>query len=149
MVSLLAINPWPLYMITKQCHRHLTLDKMDWHVVVICDFHEAKVPGWVCQDQGCTYCRCTYSNCRAGSEKMKPLCDMGVKNTNFVYLNNVLWTDVSKKKKRYTEDVSFFLNLLSWSFIIAPDSGFWYLPCRLFCFKIQLKLWERTMGSCC
>ncbi len=25
----------------------------------------------------------------AGSEKMKPLCDMGVKNSNFVYLYNV------------------------------------------------------------
>ena len=26
---------------------------------------------------------------RAGSEKIKPLCDIGVKNSNFVYLYNV------------------------------------------------------------
>ena len=60
-----------------------------------------------------TFCPNTYYY-RAGSEKMKPLCDMGVKNSNCVYLYNVfnfqLWTDVSKKK-HYTEDASFFLNL--------------------------------------
>ncbi len=52
---------------------------------------------------------------------MKPLCDMGVKNSNFVYLYNVLvpvfyhdhrWNyGLMSKKKHYTEDASFFLNL--------------------------------------